>query len=147
MPSTLAMLLVRYLLDQPSWMANPAAADVEANQLVLAHCTVAPSMLEGFALDTHFDSGRGVGIHGRFAEQPVTLVRFGGPDLDECWIVEGDIVATGDDPELCRTQVTVSLSSGTVSDLLERPQGNHIVLALGHHEARLRRWWTMAVAD
>ena len=146
-PSALAMLLVRYLLDQPSWMANPASVDVEANRLVLAHCTVAPSMLDGFSLDTHFESGMGVGIHGHFANQPVTLLRLGGADLDECWIVEGDIVAAGDDPDLCRTQVNVALSSGNVRDLLEHPLGNHIVLAAGHHEQRLRRWWKMAVAD
>ena len=146
-PSTLAMLLVRYLLDQPAWMANPATVDIATNQLTLAHCTVAPSMIDGFSLDTHFESGKGVGIHGHFAKQPVTLLRLGGSDLDECWIVEGDIVATGDDVDLCRTQVTVALSSGSVRDLLEHPLGNHIVLAAGHHEERLRRWWKMAVAD
>lgn len=145
-PSTLAMLLVRHLLAQPSWMANPAMVDVAANRLVLAHCTVAPSMVEGFALDTHFESGKGVGISGHFASQPVTLIRIGGSDLEECWIVEGDIVATGDDADLCRTQVTVALSSGDVGDLLTHPLGNHLVLAAGHHEARLRRWWAMAVA-
>jgi L-fucose isomerase-like protein len=146
-PSTLAMLLVRHLFDQPSWMANPAMIDVASNQLVLAHCTVAPSMVEGFALDTHFESGKGVGISGHFASQPVTLIRLGGSDLEECWIVEGDIVATGDDADLCRTQATVALSSGDVGDLLAHPLGNHLVLAAGHHEARLRRWWAMAVAD
>jgi L-fucose isomerase-like protein len=146
-PSTLAMLLVRHLLDQPSWMANPAMVDVASNQLVLAHCTVAPSMVEGFALDTHFESGKGVGISGHFASQPVTLIRLGGSDLEECWIVEGDIVATGDDSDLCRTQVTVALSSGDVGDLLAHPLGNHLVLAAGHHEARLRRWWALAIAD
>lgn len=145
-PSTLAMLLVRHLLGSPSWMANPAMVDVEANRLVLAHCTVAPSMVDGFALDTHFESGKGVGISGRFAAQPVTLIRIGGADLEKCWIVEGDIVATGDDADLCRTQVTVALSSGQVGDLLTHPLGNHLVLAAGHHEARLRRWWSMAVA-
>jgi L-fucose isomerase-like protein len=146
-PSTLAMLLVRHLLGRPSWMANPAMVDVETNRLVLAHCTVAPSMVDGFALDTHFESGKGVGISGRFAAQPVTLIRIGGSDLEECWIVEGDIVATGDDADLCRTQVTVDLSSGQVGDLLTHPLGNHLVLVAGHHEARLRRWWSMAVAD
>jgi len=145
-PSTLAMLLVRHLLDQPSWMANPATVDVDENRLVLAHCTVAPSMIDGFALDTHFESGRGVGISGHFAPQPVTLIRLGGKDLDESWIVEGDIVDTGDDPDLCRTQVTVALSSGHVRELLEHPLGNHVVLASGHHEERLRRWWSLAVA-
>jgi L-fucose isomerase-like protein len=146
-PSALAMLWVRHLLDQPTWMANPATLDVDRNELVLAHCTVAPSMVESFALDTHFESGRGVGISGQFAAQPVTLIRLGGVDLDECWIAEGDIVSTGDDADLCRTQVTISLSSGNVADLLTRPLGNHLVLAAGHHERRLRSWWRLAVAD
>jgi L-fucose isomerase-like protein len=146
-PSALAMLWVRHLLDQPTWMANPASLDVDRNELVLAHCTVAPSMVEGFALDTHFESGMGVGISGRFAAQPVTLIRLGGVDLDECWIAEGDIVSTGDDADLCRTQVTIELSSGNVADLLTRPLGNHLVLAAGHHERRLRDWWRLAVAD
>ena len=61
-PSALAMLWVRHLLGRPTWMANPASVDVERNQLVLAHCTVAPSMVESFSLDTHFESGMGVGI-------------------------------------------------------------------------------------
>lgn len=147
LPSTLAMLLVRSLLDQPSWMANPAQVEPDSNRLVLAHCTVAPSMVDSMALDTHFESGRGVGISGHFAPQPVTLLRFGGAALDHCWIVEGAIVATGDDPDLCRTQVTIELSSGHVNDLLERPLGNHLVLAAGHHERRLRRWWNLAISS
>jgi L-fucose isomerase-like protein len=146
-PSALAMLWVRHLLGQPTWMANPATLDVERNELILAHCTVAPSMVESFALDTHFESGMGVGISGQFALGPVTLIRLGGTDLDECWIAEGNIVATGDDADLCRTQVTVALSSGNVNDLLTHPLGNHLVLAAGHHEQRLRSWWRLAVAD
>lgn len=146
-PSALAMLWVRHLLGQPTWMANPASLDVDRNELVLAHCTVAPSMVESFALDTHFESGMGVGISARFAAQPVTLIRVGGSDLDECWIVEGAIVATGDDADLCRTQVTIEVSSGNVGDLLTHPLGNHLVLATGHHEQRLRAWWSMAIAD
>jgi L-fucose isomerase-like protein len=146
-PSTLAMLWARHLLGQTSWMANPAHVDTSTNQIVLAHCTVAPSLTEGFSLSTHFESGRGVGISGRFAMQPVTLVRLGGVDLDERWIVEGQIVATGHDPGLCRTQVTVELSGGRVDDLLERPLGNHLVLIAGHHARRLERWWQLVVAD
>lgn len=146
-PSALGMLLVRYVLGQPSWMANPAAVDTDTGSVVLAHCTVAPSMVDGFALDTHFESGQGVGISGRFAPQPVTLVRVGGRDLEQCWIVEGRIVATGDEPDLCRTQVTVALPDGALGDLLDRPLGNHLVLAAGHHGDRLRRWWELGVAD
>ncbi len=146
-PSAVAMLWVRHLLHQPSWMANPSTLDVERNELLLAHCTVAPSMVESFALDTHFESGMGVGISGQFAAQPVTLIRLGGADLDEYWIAEGDITATGDAADLCRTQVTVKLSSGSVADLLSHPLGNHLVLVAGHHESRLRSWWQLAVSE
>jgi hypothetical protein len=38
------------------------------------------------------------------------------------------------------------VSSGDVADLLTRPLGNHLVLAAGHHERRLRAWWHLAVA-
>jgi hypothetical protein len=34
-----------------------------------------------------------------------------------------------------------------VGDLLTHPLGNHLVLATGHHEQRLRAWWSMVVAD
>jgi L-fucose isomerase-like protein len=146
-PSTLAMMWIRYLLDQPSWMANPARVDVEHNRIVLAHCTVAPSMVGSIALSTHFESGKGVGISGRFDEQPVTLVRIGGVDLDERWIAEGRIVGTGDDPDLCRTQVTVELDGRSVEELLDAPLGNHITLATGHHRSRLERWWRLAIVS
>ena len=147
LPSTLGMLWARHLLGRASWMANPSRLDRRRNELVLAHCTVAPSLTEGYSLSTHFESGIGVGISGRFAEQPVTLLRIGGRDLDQCWIAEGEIIEQGDEPDLCRTQVTVALSDGSVDDLLERPLGNHLVMVGGHHAARLRRWWQLAIAD
>ena len=147
LPSTLGMMWVRHLLGQTSWMANPAQVDRAGNRLVLAHCTVAPSLTEHYSLSTHFESGIGVGISGHFAEQQVTLLRVGGRDLERCWIAEGAIVESGDDPDLCRTQVTIELSDGSVDDLLDHPLGNHIVMASGHHGERLRRWWRMAIAD
>ena len=33
------------------------------------------------------------------------------------------------------------------NDSGEHPLGNHLVLASGHQEERLRRWWRLAVAD
>jgi L-fucose isomerase-like protein len=144
-PSTLAMLLVRYLLGQPSWMANPARIDGDANRVVLAHCTITPSMTDGIALSTHFESGIGVGIRGHLAEQPVTLVRIGGTDLDQRWIAQGRIVESGDDPCLCRTQATVELDDRDVGELLSHPLGNHLVVVSGRHRERLEQWWSFAI--
>jgi L-fucose isomerase-like protein len=141
--STLGMLWVHLLLGQPSWMANPAHVDERENQVVLAHCTVAPSLVDGLSLSTHFESGIGVGIRGHFERQPVPVLRIGGRELDRHWIAEGRIVATTDDASLCRTQATVELTDRTVGDLLAQPLGNHLVVVRGHHRERLERWWSL----
>jgi len=144
-PSALAMLWARHLLDQVSWIANPASVDPRANSVVLAHCTIAPSMVEDMQLSTHFESGIGVGVHGRLRTGDVTLIRLGGSELDRCWIADGRVVDTGDDPDLCRTQAVVELVDRDVRDLLADPLGNHLVLVEGAHRARLERWWNWAI--
>jgi L-fucose isomerase-like protein len=139
------MLLARALLDQPAWVANPAWIDPDTDHIVLAHCTVAPSMVDGVELHSHFESGLGVGLRGRFRPGPVTLVRLGGTSLERCWIADGQIEASGTSPDLCRTQVTVRVLERPVRSLLEQPLGNHLVLVHGHHRHRLERWWDLLV--
>lgn len=141
--STVAMLLVREVLGQPSWIANPARIDVESGRLLLAHCTVAPSMVEDVELHTHFESGLGIGLRGRFTPGPVTVLRLGGDRLERHWIAEGLIEESGDAPDLCRTQVTVHVDR-PLDELLDDPLGNHLVMVLGHHRRRLERWWRLA---
>ena len=146
--STVAMLWVRLLLDEVSWMANLSAVDPAGNSLVLAHCTVPRSMVDNYTLRSHFESGIGVGIQGTMPGGPVTLVRIGGKSMTELWLAEAEIVRAGDADNLCRTQAEVRLTGGgTAADLLERPLGNHVVLVRGRHAARLRAWWEMMIAD
>jgi L-fucose isomerase-like protein len=145
--SAVAMLWVRALLDQPSWMANPASVDPEGNRLLLAHCTVAPSLVEEVELHTHFESGLGIGLRGRFAPGWVTLVRLGGPALERCWIAEAELEHAGGSEDLCRTQVTLRLEGTPVDSLLEAPLGNHLVMFPGRHRARLERWWRLAFGE
>lgn len=142
--SAVAMLLVRTLFDQPSWIANPASVDIEGERVLLAHCTVAPSMVDDLQLHTHFESGIGIGLRGRFLPGPVTLLRLGGSALDRLWISEGEIEEAGNAEDLCRTQVTVRLDGSTARSLLDAPLGNHLVLLHGHHRARVERWWQLA---
>ncbi len=146
-PSALAMMLVRELFSSASWMANPAWIDPVAGEIELAHCTVAPSLVDDLALDTHFESGVGVGISGRFRRQPVTLLRIGGRELDELWVADGDLVASGSSDHLCRTQATVIVAPERAASVLERPLGNHVVLAPGHHAADVSGWWDLFVAS
>jgi L-fucose isomerase-like protein len=142
--SAVAMLLVRALLGQPSWIANPAAIDERHDRVLLAHCTVAPSLVDNVELHTHFESGLGVGLRGHFAPGPVTLLRLGGRALDRMWIADGAIERAGAADDLCRTQVTVHLDGALARSLLDTPLGNHLVLFHGHHRARIERWWQLA---
>jgi L-fucose isomerase-like protein len=142
--STVGMLLVRNLLDQPCWIANPAEIDATNNRMLLAHCTVAPSMVNDIEVHTHFESGLGIGLRGTFTPGPVTLVRLGGARLDRHWVAEGTIEDTGDSPDLCRTQVTVRVNDQPVGSVLDDPLGNHVLLVHGHHRARIEGWWRLA---
>ena len=146
--ATVAMMLVRELTGRPSWIANPAQIDTAANSLLLAHCTVAPSMVDDLELHTHFESGLGIGLRGTFAPGPVTLLRLGGPSLERHWFAEAEVVGTGASPDLCRTQVTVRVADDhPVGRLLDDPLGNHLVMVQGHHGDRLERWWRLAFGD
>jgi L-fucose isomerase-like protein len=146
--STVAMLWIRFLLGEVSWMANPAAVDVAANSLTLAHCTIPRRMVEDYALRSHFESGLGVAIAGRLPDGPVTLVRIGGRSMARLWLAEGEVTGAGSSENMCRTQAEVTLvgGGGTVAELLERPLGNHVVVVRGHHADRLHSWWKMIIA-
>jgi len=139
LPSAIAMLWVRELLGEPSWMANAASVDVSRNTLVLAHCTIPISMVSVFALRSHFESGVGAAVEGEITDGPATVLRIGGARLDRIWLAEADIVSRGRDSDKCRTQVELALRGGArVSELLERPLGNHLVLTRGHVARDLR---------
>jgi L-fucose isomerase-like protein len=139
--STVGILWLRELVSALPWMANPARMSRAASTLTLAHCTVPLSLVSSHRLDTHFESGRGVAIAGRFEPGPVTLARIGGAGLDRLWACDATLLTTGDDPSLCRTQVTVRLPDDALADLLEAPLGNHVLVVRGHHAAAAWRWW------
>jgi L-fucose isomerase-like protein len=139
--STVGLLWAQLLLGETPWMANPSQLDAEANTLVLAHCTVPRGLVENVRLRSHFESGLGVGIQGDLALGPVTLLRIGGKAMDRLWVAEGEITATGDSENLCRTQAHIALTRGHVTELLHAPLGNHTILVSGHHADRLVEWW------
>jgi len=144
--STVGLLWVHKLLGQVPWMANPAQLDESRNTLWLAHCTVPRTIVQDYCLRSHFESGLGVGIQGTLHAGPVTLLRIGGKDMNQLWLAEGNVIQAGYAENLCRTQAEVQLTrGGTVADLLNRPLGNHLVLAPGHHLKRLQTWWETTI--
>ena len=63
-PSVLGLLWARLLTGRPGWMANPARVDAGRGRLVLAHCTVPISLVTGYTLRSHFESGLGAAVQG-----------------------------------------------------------------------------------
>lgn len=143
--TTVGMLWVRELLGLVPWMANVARVDEPADTVWLAHCTVPRTLVKSYSVRSHFESGESVALRGTFDKGPVTLLRIGGANLEQLWLAEAQIVDTGADERLCRTQAKLQLATGTVAELLRRPLGNHLVLVPGHHAARLQAWWQLVV--
>jgi L-fucose isomerase-like protein len=147
--SALGMLWGQAMTGQVPWMANIAQVDPPNGVVKLAHCTIARSLLTSHEATTHFESGLGVALKGKVPPGAVTLLRIGGKGLDQLWLEEGYVLEEPEaegtwSPNLCRTQVRVSLLGGrpVVDGLLQRPLGNHVVMLRGHHKALLSSYFS-----
>ena len=132
--SLIAMHIVNELLGLTSFQANPSRIDVLNNIIILAHCTVPFSMCEKISLDTHFESGIGIGIHGEIKPQKATIFRLNAK-LDKCFIEEGEILSNQYENDLCRTQIICKFNH--LDKILKHPLGNHEIIILGHHKQKL----------
>lgn len=136
-PAMLSMTIVRSLLGISGFQANPAHINPETGEMLFAHCTIPLNMVEHYELDTHFESGIGVGIRGYMKEGPVTIFKVSG-DLSRSFIAEGDLVHNQAKPDLCRTQQVIQLSEKNLANyFLTRPIGNHHIILPGHQKTLL----------
>ncbi|MCR4613309.1 MAG: hypothetical protein K5778_04835 [Bacteroidaceae bacterium] len=130
-PAMLSMTIAQALFGVSGFQCNPAHIDTQSGELLLAHCTIPFDMLQRFELDTHFESGIGVGIRGYMPEGPVTLFKAAG-DLGHYYVSEGILLRCEDRPNLCRTQAVVQLDNPSdAAYFLTRPIGNHHILLPG----------------
>ena len=137
-PTMLTMMLLRALIGTSSFQANPASIHPETGEILFAHCTIPFDMVQRYELDTHFESGIGVGIRGFVPEGPVTICKVSG-DLSRTFVAEGELVRSQAKPDLCRTQLVVRLANPSDIDyFLTNPIGNHHVIAVGHHAEELK---------
>ena len=131
-PAMISMMIVRSLTGVSGFQANPARINPETGEMLLAHCTIPLDMVERYELDTHFESGIGVGVRGYMKEGPVTLFKVSG-DLSRHFAQEGTLIRNTSEPDLCRTQQVIRLSDKSqTSYFLTNPIGNHHIVAPGH---------------
>jgi L-fucose isomerase-like protein len=137
-PTMLTMMVVRALCGTSCFQANPASINPETGEILFAHCTIPFDMVDRYELDTHFESGIGVGIRGFVPEGPVTICKLSG-DLSRAFVAEGELLHCQAKPDLCRTQLVVRLADPSqTSYFLTNPIGNHHVIVSGRHADALK---------
>lgn len=131
-PAMLSMMIVRTLTGLSGFQANPARINPETGELLFAHCTIPLNMVESYELDTHFESGIGVGVRGFMKAGPVTLFKVSG-DLNRHFVAEGSLIKNTTEPNLCRTQQVIRLADKRQATyFLTQPIGNHHIVVPGH---------------
>ena len=136
-PAMLSMKIAQSLTGVSGFQANPARINPETGEMLFAHCTIPFNMVERYELDTHFESGIGVGIRGYMKEGPVTIFKVSG-NLSRHFIAEGELIRNQAEPDLCRTQQVIRLSDPSMASyFLNDPIGNHHIILSGHHKELL----------
>lgn len=131
-PAMLSMMIVRALLGVSGFQANPSNINPETGEMLFAHCTIPFDMVEEYELDTHFESGIGVGIRGFMKEGAVTIFKLSG-DLSRYFVAEGTLVRNQAKPDLCRTQQVIELSDKSqMAYFMKNPIGNHHIIMPGY---------------
>jgi L-fucose isomerase-like protein len=136
-PAMLSMAVIRAITGLSGFQANPATVNPETGEILFAHCTIPLNMVQRYELDTHFESGIGVGIRGYMAPGPVTIFKVSG-DLSRHFVAQGQLIDKPCSPHLCRTQLTIRLDDAKQTRyFLTHPIGNHHIIIPGHCKALL----------
>lgn len=131
-PTMLSMTIAQAVTGKPAFQANPAYTKDDGHVL-FAHCTIPFSLTERFELDTHFESGIGVGIRGYVKPGPVTIFKVAG-DMSRYFIDLAELEECQGAPGLCRTQMLVKTSADQWKNYFaNNPIGNHHVIIPGNH--------------
>lgn len=136
-PALLSMAIVKAITGVSGFQANPARINPQTGELLFAHCTIPLNMVESYELDTHFESGIGIGIRGFMKPGPITVFKIA-PDLSRSFVAEGNLLRNQSEPDLCRTQQVLLLKNPhCISYFLNNPIGNHHIIVSGHHKAAI----------
>ncbi len=132
----ITMVILKELSGGPVFMGN--ISWVEDGEILVSHCTIALKMTEKYELDTHFESGMGVGIAGHVPNNTIVTIARLDPLTYALRIAKGRIInGRPSSPRHCRTQLKIKVSREMTSQILENPTGNHCALVLEDLETEL----------
>lgn len=139
-PALITMAVGQALTGQCGFQANPSRIDPMSGEILLAHCTVPFNMAGSFSLNTHFESGIGIAVHGELPAGESTIFKISG-DLSRAFISRANLVSNQYEGDLCRTQIILR-TEGSEEDrnrvcnyFLTDPIGNHHIVFTGDHKA------------
>ena len=131
-PALLSMTIANAMLGVSGFQSNPSKLNPESGQMLFSHCTIPLNMVKRYELDTHFESGIGIGIRGYMQEGPVTIFKVAG-DLSRHFAQEGMLIRSQSRPGLCRTQQIIQLREREhIKYFLTDPIGNHHIILPSH---------------
>ena len=135
-PALLTMTVGHALTGQCGFQCNPSRINPETGEMLLAHCTVPFDMIRSYSLNTHFESGIGLAIHGELPEGKATILKLSG-DLDRCFCCKVTLTGNPYEKSLCRTQITMKIDENPIhvcrDYFLKSPIGNHHVVFTGDY--------------
>lgn len=137
MPAMLSMIIANCLTGKTGFQANPSKVDIETGEILFAHCTIPFNLVERYELDTHFESGIGVGIRGFMKKGPVTVFKVSG-NLQRFFAEEGELIENGSQANLCRTQQLIRFNDKSACKyFLQEPIGNHHIIIPGNWKKQI----------
>ena len=123
-PTLVSMMIAKQKTGSPSFQCN--LSQVENDELLFAHCTVPLNMVQQYCYDTHFESGIGTAICGKFALEEVMIYKVS-PSLEAEVAIPAIITDTPSKPNLCRTQIVVRAPKAS-KYFLNNPFANHHIV-------------------
>jgi L-fucose isomerase-like protein len=132
--SLVGMMLVQALTGSIPWMAN--VAGINANSVLMAHCTAPLNLLDDFEIRTHFETDKSAAVQGNLNMEEVTVFRLG-QGLDKAFISTGKIASQPQHGFACRTQTEIALPEQELEKLRNHPLGNHHLIIPGNFESLL----------
>ncbi|MCE7734170.1 MAG: hypothetical protein GPJ54_04770 [Candidatus Heimdallarchaeota archaeon] len=143
LPATVTMAFLKHLTGKAPFMSNVIHVDEDSNHVIIAHCTVATSIVEEYDLISHFETNKSVGIRGRFKTGiPVTICKLFGPSLTDYWVSTGTILRNIENDSACRTQLEIKLDK-PVEYFLKDSLANHHIMTIGDYEKEIMMFFEL----
>lgn len=139
-PALLSMVILGEVSGKPCFLCNPSRFDTEAGTAIFAHCTIPLNMIKSYELNTHFESGIGIAIQGKFEKDNCTLFKCSG-DLSRYYTDCGEILDMPFNNMLCRTQIKLSLND--FSYFLTNPINNHHIICYGDYTQSIKDFFAL----